>query len=137
MGFGRFYTREFLAQRAASPLANVLRLTPNLQLIRRPERCGGGYSVATGRSVEGRRERWMACPGSPMAVACYSPIYLDGVLFWGPGMPGMPPPDVDQFRIAGLEGIEVYRSVSEAPLQYRALASTCGVVLLWTRVGGG
>lgn len=136
MGFGRFFTREFLAQRETSTLANVLRLAVNLQLVRRPARCGGGFSAATGRSGAVPWETWMACAGSRFTPACYAPIYLDGVSYWGPGLPGVPPPDVEQLNVIDLEGIEVYRGMSEAPLQYRAFGSACGVVLLWTRIGG-
>jgi hypothetical protein len=135
-GFGRFFTREFLAERETSTLSNVLRLTNNLQLIRRPDQCGGGFAVATGRSGMFRWEAWMACAGARLPTACYSPVFLDGALFWGPGLPGVPPPDMDQLKVLDLEGIEVYRGGSEVPLQYQIPGSDCGVVLLWTRVGG-
>jgi hypothetical protein len=135
-GFGRFYARDFLAQKEASTLANVLRLTSNLQLVRRPPECGGGFSVATGRSGGIAWAPWMSCGGrGRLLPACYSTIYLDGISYWAPGMPGVPPPDIDQLRIVDLEGIEVYRSSSEAPLQYLSTGTVCGVILLWTRVG--
>jgi hypothetical protein len=135
--FGRFYTREYLARRENSTVASVLRYTLNLQVLARPNGCTG-YSIATGRSGAVPWEPWMVCnPGrGRLQAACYSSIYLDGALLWAPGTLGVGPPDVNEFKVVDLEGIEVYRSVAEAPLQYTPPRSTCGVVLLWTRVGG-
>ena len=34
-----------------------------------------------------------------------------------------------------LEGLEVYRSAAQVPVQYGGLRSTCGAILIWTRRG--
>jgi hypothetical protein len=131
LGFGRFYTREELAERESSPLSNVLRLTPGLQLFRIDATCGGGQAVATGRQGDARGQG-TTC----VSPACYATIYLDGMRFWAPGFRREPPPNVDRFKVIDLEGIEVYRSMSEAPIQYtNAIGPSCGVILFWTRVG--
>ena len=93
--------------------------------------------MATGRGGTSLWEAGITCPGGTrLLTACYSPIFLDGALFWGPGLPGVAPPDMDQLKIMDLEGIEVYRGGAEVPLQYQIRGSDCGVVLFWTRVGG-
>lgn len=125
-GLGRFYTREALAGHEDRTLANTLRLA-GLQLRARPDRCGGGYAVATGRGG-----------GTPVACvepACYASIFLDGVRYWVPGQ-GIPP-NINEFLVRDLEGIEVYRGMSDMPIQFQVYGSSCGAVVLWTRVGGG
>ena len=134
-GFGRFYTREQLAQREHSALADVLRMTAGLQLVRRPSECGGGFSVATGRGGATLWHDWMSCHnGIPFQAACYYSVYLDGVRLWVSG--SKEPIDINQFAVNGLEGIELYRGPAETPIQYQGTGSACGVVMLWTRVGG-
>lgn len=135
-GLGRFYTRAMLASREHSTLADVLRMTSGLQLVRRPSVCGGGFVVATGRSGVIQWRDWMSCGGGfPMQAACYFAVFLDGVRFWVPG--SKEPPDINQFTVQGLEGVEVYRGPAESPIQYQMTGSDCGVVLLWTREGHG
>jgi hypothetical protein len=131
-GFGRFFTRETLAAREQSTLADVIRMTPGLQLVRRPDRCGGGFSVATGRGGVVQWQDWMACNNVPMQPACYFAIYLDGARYWMPG--SREPPDVNQFTVHGLEAIELYRGPAETPMQYQQTGAACGVLLLWSRL---
>lgn len=55
---------------------------------------------------------------------------------------GQPLPKDGGFRIDALdpddvEGIEVYRGVSEVPLRFQRREDRCGVVVIWTRVAGG
>ncbi|MHB1330259.1 MAG: carboxypeptidase-like regulatory domain-containing protein, partial [Gemmatimonadales bacterium] len=102
-GIGRFYTREMLAKRDNSTTADVVRMTAALRLIRRPDSCGGGYAVATGRGGAVRWEDWMICSGSPMVAACYFAIYLDGMRQWIPGQ--REPPDINKFQPHTLQGI--------------------------------
>lgn len=131
-GLGRFYTREFLAEREHSTTASVLRMTAGVSVVTRPSRSGGGYSVATGRSGARRLEDWMICAfGQSFPAACYFAIYLDGVRFWVPGSTN--PPNINDFRVRELEAIEVYRGPAEVPMQYQNGGTVCGVVLLWTR----
>jgi len=135
MGFGKFFTREFLAQHENSIVSNALRIGSGLRMVRRPETCGGGWAAASARGGSLVRER---CGGVPIDPACYMTVVLDGVRLWAPGFPpGEPPPDVDRFKVSDFEGVEVYRSVAEAPIQYQAPRSDCGVLVLWTRVGHG
>ncbi|MHB1328142.1 MAG: carboxypeptidase regulatory-like domain-containing protein [Gemmatimonadales bacterium] len=134
-GLGRFFTREMLAEREHATMADVLRMTTGLRLIARPPDCGGGYSVATGRGGAIQAQEWMRCGPlrKPMESACYFSIYLDGARYWVPGM--REPPDINQLRVNGIQGMEVYRGPAEMPVQYQGTGSPCGAVLLWTRDG--
>jgi len=135
-GFGSFLTREALARQENSMLEDVLRRISGLRLVRRPDDCGGGSAVATGRGGVVKWQAWMSCYGGrPFPLECYLAVYLDGTRIWAPG--SKEPPDINQFYVNGLEGIEVYRGPSEAPIQYQGTGSACGVLLLWTRTGDG
>jgi hypothetical protein len=134
-GIGRFITREMLAQREHSGLSDVLRMTPGLTFVRRPDQCGGGFALASGRGGSFNRQPWMACEGgTTFPLACYLAIYLDGIRIWAPGQ--KEPPEVDNLAtVISLEAIEVYRGPSETPVAYQNTGSSCGTVLLWTRTG--
>ncbi len=136
-GLGRFITREMLAQRENSVLTDVLRMTPGLSFVRRPNECGGGFALASGRGGAVNPQVWMACEINErirFPLACYLAIYLDGVRIWVPGQ--KEPPKIDDIAsIVSLEAIEVYRGPSEMPIAYQNTGSACGVVLLWTRTG--
>ena len=54
-GFGRFITRDMLAERDHDTVAGILRGIAGVRMVERPGRCGGGYSAATGRSGSARR----------------------------------------------------------------------------------
>ena len=122
--FGKFFTREQLAERESTPLSNVLRLA-NLTIIQRG--FGSGAAVATGRGGS------LPTRAGGRSI-CYATVYLDGVVLWAPGQGAAP--NIDQFKVQDLEAIEIYRSALETPLQFRAPSTQCGAVVLWTRVGG-
>jgi hypothetical protein len=83
-------------------------------------------SVKMGR---GGRSFMLASPhcgkGGPPAV------YLDGVLL--SKNPQDPAVDLNEFNAEQLAGIEYYPNTAQAPPQYNATATSCGVLLLWTR----
>jgi hypothetical protein len=39
------------------------------------------------------------------------------------------------FPLTGIYGIEVYRTASETPAEFRKPELRCGVVLIWSRMG--
>ena len=141
VGLGRFLTSADLRRREHSAVSDLLRMTGGLRLIRRPLACGGGYALATGRGGESGWQRWMVCEGSPepppasrrFPRGCYLSVYLDGIRVWAPG--NKEPPNLDDFQLASLQAIEMYRGPSELPTQYQATGSACGAILLWSRTG--
>ncbi len=137
-GIGQYFTRADLEEHGSAPLSRVFRMARNLQLFRRPENCGGGFSVGTGRgpdrlTIPPRELAALRCSGN--VYACFPAIYLDGRVFWIPPQPPGPP-DVDQFRSDEFEAIEIYRGPAGTPPELNALGSSCGVIVLWTRAGG-
>lgn len=47
-----------------------------------------------------------------------------------------PPPDINTFSVSGLDAVEVYRSLSDTPLQFGGSGAGCGTLVLWSRRGG-
>lgn len=134
LGRGYFYTREQLEKWEHRTLGNVLAMIGGLTTIHRSVGCGGGLAIAGSRSGPPRLipEAYGCVP-----EACYAPIFLDGIPYWLPGNRRDPPPDINRvIRVHDLETIEVYRGEATAPIQYNVSGAGCGVVLLWTRVGG-
>jgi hypothetical protein len=46
------------------------------------------------------------------------------------------PLDINTFEVSGLEAVEMYRSLSDTPLQFGGAAAGCGTLVLWSRRGG-
>jgi hypothetical protein len=131
LGFGTFLSRAELVKWQDQPASITIRRIANLRLIARPPECGGGFAAASGRSGQMRPQ----CGGYLLPYACYMAIYLDGMQWWVPGFSGDPPPDIDQFRVDQLQGMEVYRGPGELPAELQQTGSICGAVVLWTRTG--
>jgi hypothetical protein len=63
---------------------------------------------------------------------CSPTIYIDGVRVNLLGQ------NLDELvRPGELEGVEVYRSVAEAPPLYQGMNAGCSAILFWTRIGRG
>lgn len=125
--FGRFFTRADLADQEQRPLSNVLREAAGIRLV--PLR-GGGFAAASGRGGASITQGRGANPST-----CFMTVYLDGMMIWAPG--ASTPPNVDEFRVEGIEAVEIYRGGSQTPPEFNIVSSNCGVLVLWTRVGGG
>ena len=135
-GLGKFLTRIDLRGKEALPLSNVLRGLAGVRLVMRPSSCGGGFAAATARGVGGSNDIRLHCPASPQILfsqACYLSVYLDGAQIWAWNQPD--PPNIDDYLVGSLEGIEVYRGPSELPPQFLSTGTPCGAILLWTRTG--
>lgn len=104
--FGTFITREQIEERHPVYASDLLRTVPGVQLV----------PTWWGRAVVMMRG-W-----------CVPQIYLDGMR--------VRTGSIDELVSAtDLEGIEVYLSAVEAPPEFAAGSSRCGVVALWTRRG--
>ncbi len=126
MGFGRFI--DSLELRRSEHLR-----TPDL--LRRIQ----GITVAPSGSkhiaVSNRR-------AGPDGQRCPMAVFLDGVAIYkseapvsgpGGGPPRIPPPQLEDFQIANLAAVEVYRSAGEVPIEFSGAGSACGALVLWTR----
>ncbi|MGE0442581.1 MAG: carboxypeptidase regulatory-like domain-containing protein [Gemmatimonadales bacterium] len=136
-GIGVFLTRADLARREHSTLTDVLRQVPGMKFVRRPERCGGGFALASNRGGALSWLPWMTCFDgfTPFSVECYLTVYLDWNRIWIWG--SQEPPRIDETSVASLEAVELYRGPSELPVELQGTGSACGAVLLWSRTGEG
>ena len=119
-GRGSFVTREQIERRKPRRLTDLFREIPGGRVAVTSR---GDRRVMTGATPAMYRvgPRWEAgdCPVQ---------YYLDGVSYQ-PDFAGVP----NDVRPDEVEGIEVYRRLSEVPVEYRRRGAECGVVLIWLR----
>jgi hypothetical protein len=110
-GLGRFIPETTLRTMEHRQLADVLSSqVAGLQVIHR-----GSKSYA----------------GSTRRNGCFATLYLDGVLIYrGKNSMGSPP-DLADYQVSMLAGVEYYAGVATAPQGYPH--DGCGLLLLWTR----
>lgn len=108
---GNFITRGEIEQKHPVRTTDLLRTLPGVQLA--PSEMGGGSSIV-------------------FRGTCSPTIYIDGIRA-RMGFDSFNMDDLVSPR--DLEGVEVYRSVSEAPAEYVGMEAGCGVILLWTKRG--
>ena len=111
-GVGSFITRHDIEKRQAGTISELLRYLPGVGVTQKM--AGEPQPVHMQRSVN-----------STVKGTCAVLLYVDGHPY--------PNGNVDDFSPAGMEGIEVYRSASEIPADFRTRDATCGVISLWTR----
>jgi hypothetical protein len=119
-GRGSFLTREQIDRRKPRRLTDLFREIPGVRVANTSR---GDRLVMTGATPAMYRvdARWEAgdCPVQ---------YYLDGVSYQ-PDVAGVP----NDVRPDEVEGIEVYRRLSEVPVEYRRRGAECGVVLIWLK----
>lgn len=111
-GVGAFVTRDEIERRQASSVSELLRYLP-------------GVGVTQRMAGEPQPVRMIRSANASMQSTCVVQIYVDGHPY--------PNGNVDDFEPMSIEGIEVYRSASEIPADFRTQDATCGVIALWTR----
>jgi hypothetical protein len=105
--FGIFITREDIVRTRPGRTTDLLRRIPGAQFS---SGRGDGFSTR-------------------VRAGCTPAVFLDGTKVLMTGI------TVDDLvRPAEIEGIEIYRSMSEAPPEYQGLASGCSAILIWTRI---
>jgi hypothetical protein len=103
-GFGHFFTRWEIEELNPRDFTDLLRSVPGVRIT-----ASGQFK----KRIEIARGR---CDGDPE-------VYLDGVRVFSE--------DIDYLvQTSDLQGVEVYRGIAGAPLQYSS--SRCGVILMWT-----
>ncbi len=65
---------------------------------------------------------------------CEVVVYLDGARI---GIPKWAPFNLNDVPVVQIAAMEFYRSASEIPVEFNSPGSMCGVLAIWTRVGGG
>ena len=125
-GVGTFITSETLDRLQDWHLSSLIRSQAGrVQLAPLP---AGGWTLVS-QIPSACLDR--SCPAVPL---CYMAVWVDGIRVFAPGM-GQPPPDLSRYRVADLVGVEVYAGAAETPLELNATGSSCGTIVLWTRMG--
>jgi hypothetical protein len=109
---GVFITRDDIDDRHASRLSDVLRGVPGIAFVR--SRGGNGIRLVT--SSVNRRD-------------CVPQYWVDGVR--------MSNVEIDDFSARDVEGMEVYHGPATTPMRFsQGGVTSCGTVVIWTRVPG-
>jgi hypothetical protein len=109
---GTYYTRDDIEARHASRLSDVLRDAPGVRFIR----SRGGSGIRFDSPANFRRD-------------CLPQYFIDGQRVTNV--------ELDDFPARDIEGIELYAGPSSTPTQFQQGAvSTCGTVVIWSRVPG-
>jgi len=111
-GIGAFVTRADIEKRQPGSMSEMLRYLPGVGVTQKM--AGEPQPVHMQRSVN-----------SSMQATCVVQLYVDGHPY--------PNGNVDDFSPISIEGVEVYRSASEIPADFRTRDATCGLIALWTR----
>jgi hypothetical protein len=111
-GVGAFVTRAEIEKRQPGTMSELLRYLPGVGVTQKM--AGEPQPVHMQRSVN-----------SSMQSTCVVQLYVDGHPY--------PNGSVDDFAPGLIEGVEVYRSASEIPADFRTRDATCGLISLWTR----
>jgi hypothetical protein len=119
-GHGSFVTRENIDRRKPRRLADLFHEIPGVRVV--PSSRGE-------RLIMDGTTPYMWGSRGARTGDCPVQYYLEGVS-WEPDAPGVLGDDV---RPNEVEGIEVYRRLSEVPAEYRKAGSECGVVLIWLK----
>jgi hypothetical protein len=107
-GLGHFFTQAEIDKRNVVDLSDLLGTVPSVSVK------AGGWPI-------NRRDS---------GGTCRYVVFLDGVRRQATGA------GIDALAVPkDLAGIEVYSGPATIPLQYKTSGATCGVILLWTRVG--
>src|SRR6185503_12488794 len=126
-GIGRFVVDSTLRKNENQPLSDVLRaLVPGLRIQQR----GAESIVMSSRDQRGGK---YALLGAGAGARCFASIYLDGILVYDQAAVDdrVPPPNINDYTVRDITGIEYYAGPASVPSQFKA--SECGTLLLWTR----
>lgn len=113
-GIGLFITREQIERQNPLRLTDVLRTAPGVRVMPHPK--------FIGRSVI-RMTRNVGCPPA---------VFLDGMLL-GKGDPA--DAILSDLSAWAIEGIEVYRGLSEIPAEFGVSEARCGIIAIWSKRG--
>ncbi len=129
---GKFWDDSLLRVKEYQRLPEVLQGVSGVRIVRAMGKrflaTGGGRAGNAPRSNTGGR------PIDPrLPRACYAEVYVDGIKL---GF-AYEPPNLDDYPVHQIAAMEFYRSTSEIPVEFNSTGSGCGVLAIWTRVGGG
>jgi hypothetical protein len=139
LGFGKFIDSAVLRANEHRRVSDVLRSIPGVWLIWYSDTLSGlrrAVGVGAAREPPELRATTTRRPFGNRGY-CWSSVILDGMVLYRSWSPGKPPDWSRDFYVNELEAIEVYRSAAETPSEFGGTVGECGVIVLWSRRGGG
>jgi hypothetical protein len=127
-GFGHFLSDSVLRQFENQSLSQLTRRLPGTMLIRSRNQT---YLASTRKSIFTADGSLSAARGSGPPSRCFATVYFDGILIYDQKTSKTAPPNLDDYVVSELAGIEYYGGEAAPPPQFRQ--SGCGLLLLWTR----
>lgn len=132
VGQGLQYDRTRLEKSGVATLGQFLQSVPGVQV--RDAQSTASMQMSRSAAMNGIGRSGGGGPAGSMAT-CRIGWYLDGQRI---DIPGRSDPMTDALAampLDQLDGVEVFRGLSEMPPQFSAPDQRCGVVALWTRRG--
>jgi hypothetical protein len=127
--FGSFITREEIERRPTATVTDLIRPMAGVTIV---DVARGARPDHLARLIAMRGLRSGEVPGAGEANHCLPSVLVDGVRV----EQSVDFPIDDFIRANELEGIEIYSSAGQVPVQYQQTGRVaCGAVLLWTRAG--
>jgi hypothetical protein len=143
VGLGHFMTRAQIAVYDGMKLAGVVQQMGGISVI--SGRTGSAWITSKHAPLPLCRPADTDCIKSAgsyvpegferlqgMLTACYSLVYLDGVVMNGSREP-TEPFDINSIAPEQIEAMEFYAGSAETPLKYSRAGSNCGVLAIWRR----
>lgn len=135
MGSGTFLTREVFENATSQRTSEILKQRiAGLRLVLSP--CSSAvYAAATRGSGSIENRAFLRDCGNPARVidrGCPASVYLDGVPVYR-ALQGEPPFNINQITPGEISAVEFYAGTAQLPSEYRNSASTCAVLVFWTR----
>jgi hypothetical protein len=135
-GRGYYIAEEELRKSESRSLGSVLKRIPGIAVSghRSAEYVASSRSAGMGQA--GALARVPPPKANPedrsSPRGCWVAVFMDGIaLYLGPPQPA---PDLTQFQVRDLAGVEFYSGPAGVPAQFSTMRSSdCGVLLLWTR----
>lgn len=99
---------------------------------------GGSATVASERGMVAELNHQLRPSGDAAdqhrgaKAACYSQVYVDGVMVYTPA-PNVPLFDINSISPSTLQAAEFFSGPATTPSEYGGTGASCGTLLLWTR----
>lgn len=124
VGAGTFFTDSIIRRYArAGRVSTLISSRSQLRVV------GAPRGVGTEQFVIGARGSELSFGG---ARPCYAAVLLDGSWVYS-GQSGEPPFNINGIAAENVAAMEVYRSSTDIPVEFRRIGNFCGLVVLWLK----
>ena len=94
----------------------------------------GGALLSSGRGRMTGRELPLADPADPKSPrGCWAQVFLDGMRIYTTKHASMVVPDLRDFSLESLAGVEYYAGEAQTPSEFTGEGAVCGTIVFWTK----